>query len=413
MAYLGKQKIVRWVDAAGKRVKAGTAGAVKVVEESRRWYIFYKEGRKTRAVPAYADKAASQKKLADWLRARERGEAELTGPHDASLKRPVGEHLEAYLKALPATATSERYRGQVRAGLEKKVAGCGWQTLRDVDPASLTDYLAGLKVGPATRNAYRRMAVAWFNWLQAVKAWERNPIDRFNVKLAKGRKRRRRALTREEAVKLLAAVRARPLAEAQVNKGGRKPKPGGRPCNLKPATRARLERLGRERWLIYRVALLTALRRGEIAAIKVAHLELDRKPFPRLYLPGDATKNREDARLLLVPDLAADLAAWIRDGGKQPADRLLTVPTSGNLSRQHKLNLQAAGIPFLDAVGRVADFHALRKTANTLLRLAGIPAKDRQRFMRHSKLELTTECYDDDSMVDLEGVVKALAGLGL
>jgi hypothetical protein len=47
-------------------------------------------------------------------------------------------------------------------------------------------------------------------------------------------------------------------------------------------------------------------------------------------------------------------------------------------------------------------------SANVVLRKAGIPPKERQLFMRHSKLELTTETYDDELATAMYDVVKAL-----
>ena len=64
---------------------------------------------------------------------------------------------------------------------------------------------------------------------------------------------------------LLEAVRAYPVAMASTNRGGRNAKenPAKHPAKLKPAYVAKLQRRGRERWLIYRLAVLTGLRRGE------------------------------------------------------------------------------------------------------------------------------------------------------
>jgi hypothetical protein len=52
-------------------------------------------------------------------------------------------------------------------------------------------------------------------------------------------------------------------------------------------------------------------------------------------------------------------------------------------------------------------------TANVMLGLAGIPARIRQLFMRHSDIRLTMSTYDDASFLDLEPTIKALENLGL
>jgi integrase len=101
-------------------------------------------------------------------------------------------------------------------------------------------------------------------------------------------------------------------------------------ADLQPETQERYRRLGRERALLYKTAVLTGLRQGELAALRVAYLKLDRKPVPALELPGEFTKNGDDAKLLLVPALADELRQWVADTGKKPTDLLFTVSGKAN-----------------------------------------------------------------------------------
>jgi integrase len=167
---------------------------------------------------------------------------------------------------------------------------------------------------------------------------------------------------------------------------------------------------GRERALIYKTAVYTGLRAGEIGSLKPHHLELDKKPFPRLQIPGKLTKNGQQARLLLVPAFAAELADWIKDAKKEQDDLLFNVPQAS--ARIMQKDLKVAGIPYKTGQGD-ADFHSLRMTANVMLGQAGIPARIRQLFMRHSDIRLTMATYDDEAFLDLESAVKAMEGLGL
>jgi integrase len=243
--------------------------------------------------------------------------------------------------------------------------------------------MAGMTAGPTTRNSHRRIVVRFA-------------------------KRQRRALTAEEAKQLLDTVRRRPLEAARRNRGGR----GGKkprvenPADLSPETVAKLKRRGRERRLLYRLALTTGLRRGELAALKVTHL--DRQRWPCLNLPPEFTKNRKGGRLLLTRDLTDELRRWVADTGKRPRDPVVYVPSLGNLSCIHRAQLKAAGIDHKDAEGRVADFHSLRKTANVLPRLAGVPLKERQLFLRHGKAQLTDEVYEDANWSSLEAIAKEM-----
>jgi integrase len=182
-------------------------------------------------------------------------------------------------------------------------------------------------------------------------------------------------------------------------------------AEVRPEVQDRYRLLGRERALLYKTAVLTGLRQGELAALRAAFLKLDRKPFPALELPGEHTKNGEDARVLLVPALAEELRQWVADTGKKPTDPLFIISDKAN--KIFRRDLRAAGIAYRDDLGRYADFHALRHSANTMLGVAGIPPKLRQLSMRHSDIRLTTATYDDATLYELEPVVKALEALDL
>ena len=77
----------------------------------------------------------------------------------------------------------------------------------------------------------------------------------------------------------------------------------------------------------------------------------------------------------------------------------------------HRAHVALAGIPYQDEKGRYCDFHLLRKSAYAYLRRCGVPPKDRQLFLRHGRLELTTETYDDDQLTGMASVFRRLAKL--
>lgn len=181
-----------------------------------------------------------------------------------------------------------------------------------------------------------------------------NPLDRIDEPATGKKTRGRRALAAAQIQKLLDAARRRPLA-AFVKRYG---------DEVREAVRAKLERRGRERALGYKTAVYTGLRLGEIAALRPCHLELERKPFPRVEIPGAVTKNGQQARLLLVPRFATVLAGWIADAGKGPDDPLFHVPQAA--ARLMWADLKLAGIPYRTSLGD-ADFHSLRMTANVVL----------------------------------------------
>jgi len=87
------------------------------------------------------------------------------------------------------------------------------------------------------------------------------------------------------------------------------------------------------------------------------------------------------------------------------ADRMPPMKTM----REH---LTAAGIPYMDDQGRRLDFHALRKTLNTNLAIAGVPDAVRMKIMRHKSPRLTMETYTDSEKVPVAGALAKLPEFG-
>jgi integrase len=219
-------------------------------------------------------------------------------------------------------------------------------------------------------------------------------------------RRKRRALTEAELIRLLEVAGQRPLREAMTIRTGRRR--GQVVGRVHDGVRQRLERLGRERSLMYKTMVLTGLRRGELADLRVCDLELT-APLPRIDLPADVAKNRKAARLLLREDLAADLADWLKATGKAGIDAVFRVPAE--LVKILKRDLKLAGIAYRDEQGRTLDVHALRHTTATFLSRAKVPPAVTQRIMRHSDIKLTLQVYTDVQQLDEAAALVALPAL--
>ena len=63
-------------------------------------------------------------------------------------------------------------------------------------------------------------------------------------------------------------------------------------------------------------------------------------------------------------------------------------------------DLEAAGIPYADECGQIADFHSFRHTFATLLVKAGVSLAAAQRLMRHSDPKLTANIYTHTLLPD-------------
>jgi integrase len=310
-----------------------------------------------------------------------------------------------YETHLANKGTSPKHRAETARRLRAVLDGAAVRTLADLSPEGVERFLsslAGRGAGPRTRNTYLTSVRAFSRWCLKTRRQGEDPLASLSPAAGEVR-RQRRALTEDELVRLFEAARERPLKEAMTVRTG--PRRGRQAGRVRPEVRARLERLGRERALMYKTMVWTGLRRGELAALRVRHLTLT-GARPCLTLPGTATKNREEASLPLRADLAADLAAWVTATGKGDADPLFAVPVE--LVKVLKRDLAFAGIPYRDKHGRTVDVHALRHTTATYLSRAKVPPRVAQAFMRHSDIKLTMQTYTDLRLLDEAEALAAL-----
>ena len=409
MASLLKLTFIRYVDVNGHRVPKGTPGARKVKERSTNWFGQYKDANGDRKrVPLCTDKTAARQMLSDMVKDVERGKAGLVDPYAEHRKETMDAHVEAYTGHLRHKGVSAKHLAETRRRLKAVLTGCEIRTLADLklEPVErFLSLLADQKASARTRNTYRTSAKAFSKWCLKTRRLGEDPL--VSLEAATGpTKRRRRALTEDELSRLLKTAKERPLIEAKlIRRGERK---GKAVANVRPEVREQLERLGHERSLMYKVMVLTGLRRGELAALEARHLHLEGHR-PAIKLPGSATKNGEDASLPLREDLAAELAKWVRDTGRKAADLVFTVPVE--LVKILKRDLKHAGIDYRDEHGRTVDVHALRHTTATYLAKAKVSPRVAQQFMRHSDIKLTMQTYTDVKLLDEAEALAALPAL--
>ena len=296
-----------------------------------------------------------------------------------------------------------------------------------------------------TRNAYVQGIAGFCSWAVHNQRLASNPLARIAKADEKSdRRRQRRSLTEPELVRLLEIARWRPLAEfgrESIPVEGTSKRSKWKKAALSFDTlhaaveRARevlkgnpefiteQERLGRERALIYKTLLLTGLRKGELASLTIGQLELDGET-PYAVLNAADEKNRQGSSLPLRSDLADDLRSGIADAPAattlsmraKNADantngRLFRVPAG--LVRILNRDLLAAGIAKRDERGRTVDVHALRHSFGTLLSKGGVSPRTAQAAMRHSKIDLTMNCYTDPKLLDVHGALDTLPTLDL
>lgn len=357
--------------------------------------------------------------------------------------QPIEEHLDAWTEHLGTKGSTTHWWTQasrrVRRICREAGSGQGIRRLHDLSVAPVERWMrdqtdAGMSAG--TRNDYRRALVAFANWCVRSGRIVSNPLTHVATADDRAdRRRTRRALTDDELVLLRDAAPRRPLAKAlTIQKGKRSGQQGAK---VSDAVLARLERVGRERALIYKTLVLTSLRKGELASITVSQADLG-GPVPYLLLHAKDEKARRGAEIPLRKDLAAELRAWLdetlallqteareRDepvpARLPPTRKLLPVPKG--LIRIFDRDLVFAGIATMekrggkeivsktDERGRTVDIHALRHTFGTHLCRAGDLLRTAQAAMRHSDPSLAANVYTDPKLLVVAGAVERLPAL--
>ena len=316
------ERFAQWKDAKGKTRTAslttGNDGSDRILVEAGTYTAKYRDGSGVvrEVATGCRDETAARSVLGDMERRAELVKAGvLTVAEDAVAdhqETPLGQHFAAYL-AHQKTKGLNRVRVQnTESRLNRLAAECDFRTLGSLSAAALERWLVARQaegMGAGTRNEYRQELVGFANWCVRTRRLLSNPFAGVSKADAKADcRRKRRALTEAELVKLLDVARRRPLLDAMtIRRGHRK---GEAVAKLGDETRRRLESLGWERALTYKTLVLTGLRKAELASLTVGQLDLDTDP-PFLVLDAADEKNREGNTIPLRADLAADIREWL------------------------------------------------------------------------------------------------------
>jgi integrase len=331
----------------------------------------------------------------------------------------LSEHIAVYVAHLKGRNVHPDRVNTTERRLKESSTACGFRYLRDLNADKLQTWLSKQaedkkrKMSAAVHNGYVQLWVSFGHWLTGKRMVGKrantngdkrlivNPFNGMGKLDEKADQRRKaRALTEAELVKLLDAARRRPLNDAlMIRKGPSKDKLLAKVSDERQVER---ERLGHERALIYKTAILTGLRLNELRTLTVGCLSFGDVPFIRLDRSNE--KSRKGSTLALRSDLATDLRAWI--AGKSSTDSVFDVPDG--LLRIMNRDLIAAGIPRKDTEGYVVHVHALRHSFGTHLSMAGVAPRVAQAAMPHSNISLTMNTYTDARLLDTAAAVESL-----
>ena len=174
---------------------------------------------------------------------------------------------------------------------------------------------------------------------------------------------------------------------------------------------ARFGMTGKARSVLYRLAVETGLRPGELRSLTRASFDLEGGE-PAVTIAAGYAKNRRQDTLPLRPATAALLATHL--GKKMPGAMAFTMPGDSLVVKMFRADLAAARKAWIDAAqttqerrereescrmtyrdesGLVSDFYSLRHSCGYWLLDAGVDMRVVQRIMRHSTITLTVDRY--------------------
>jgi len=392
--YRGKP-YATWTDANGKARRAPLNAAGNRIIVSAECYTaqwFDENGKRRKAATGCHDKATAQQvadKLQSEVALRKRGiiNAEQEQLADAG-RRTLAQHVADFEAGMVAAGRTSDHVSRTVKFIRESLDAAGCVNLADIKADGVNRYASDLTTqGKAARTVQARLTAikSFTRWLATHGKLTRDPLA--SVKKpnpAADRRHERRMLLQEEWDWLRVTTDQAP---------------------------ARYGMTGRERMLLYAVAIQTGLRSGECRSLTRGRLFVDSDP-PYVTAKAGNTKNRKDARQYIQPGLAAELAQHATT--KAPGANVFPMPDETNVARMFRADLADARRAWLKATkdpaertrreqsdflqaanhdGEKADFHSLRHTTGAWLALAGVHPKVVQTLMRHSAITLTMDTY--------------------
>jgi len=355
---------------------------------SRKWYVEYRDADDiVRRVAGHTDRKATDQLASQLEREAAQRRTGLIDRHAEHRKRLLAEHLAEWHQALLAKGRTEHHAETQKTRVTELLNGCGFRHWADLSASAIQRHVASLRedkprrrgISARTANGYVQAIKQFCTWMVQDNRAAESPLSglsRYNEQA--DRRRVRRALTEEECRKLLTATEGEP---------------------------ERFGMTGRDRALLYRVALGTGLRANEIRSLTTNDFRLEGKT-PTVTVRAAYSKHRREDTQPITSDLASELRAILE--GRSEQTSLLSLPDKCNIARMLRADLKAAEIGSEDASGHRVDFHALRHTYISLMARAGVAPKVLMDLARHSDINLTMGYYSHTLVSDRAQALDAL-----
>ncbi len=289
------------------------------------------------------------------------------------IKTPLIEMLPDFISELKTLRRNSRYVDSTESKIRKILDECDWATFLDVSEDDFLKWRSEKEISSKALNDYLATISQFFNWLKRRKRVPENPVmDVRKIDTRGESEENRRALTEAELVRLLEA----------------NPK----------------------RRLIYLMAAYTGLRASELNRLVWSDVRLtERSPY--LLVRASTTKNKKSMSMPLHQDLVMELVKEMPSDGTN-IDSVPVFERGAPRNRQFRKDLEKAGIPYVDSMGRKTPFHALRYYFATMMARSGISQRLVQELMRHSESRLTERVYTDSSRLPTFEAINSLPRIG-
>jgi len=304
-------------------------------------------------------------------------------------KRTLEEHLDDYEAKLQAAGRSADYVTRTRVFILDIGTAAGFEAVGDISADKVNHYAAELLKKRAARSVAARLtAIKGFTrWLAMEGKLPSDPLASVRKPSAKNDRRMVRRMLLSDEWQWLRPITLGDNAERQGMRAG-------------------------ERVLLYALAIQTGLRASELRSLSRGSLFLD-DPQPYVTCKAGSTKNRQDARQYIKPELADELRRHVAT--KAPGAPVFAMPRREDVAAMLRADLAAARREWLETVKHdpeeyqrreksdfllavnhekeVLDFHSLRHTCGAWLAKSGAHPKTIQTIMRHSVITLTMDPY--------------------
>ena len=240
---------------------------------------------------------------------------------------------------------------------------------------------------PRTANAHLVAIKSFCRWMTRTKRVQNNPVETLEkFPETTDQRHERRAMTREEFMKLIEAADSSPRKVEGID--------------------------GPTRATIYLLAAMTGLRRKELASLTLDDFRLD-DPTPTVRIQGAYSKNKRTDEIPLHPDAVTRLRDYFDRTQPDPGKPIFPLRTPGGSLRataqMMKRDCESAGLKYSTTDG-FFDFHANRVLFITSLCRSNVNLIMAQKLARHSDPKLTSNVY---SKVTTEERAEAINGISL